>query len=123
MKGCSGWDREAHAQFDNLEKGEYYVYVEIDWNENTEDKDFCVTCYGASKTFYLRDEKSMFDKLDVLRKLYTSKAEQKLEGVTVSDHAAKGAPNILKYKAFGEEGYGFIYFVNNEKGATIKEKV
>jgi hypothetical protein len=60
LKGCSGWDREVHCQFDNLTKGEYYVYVEMDWPENTEITDFCVSCYGASKTFFLRDEKSLF---------------------------------------------------------------
>lgn len=60
LKGSSGYDRETHNQFDNLEKGEYFVYVEMDWNETTEDLEFCVTCYGASKTFFLRDEKSLF---------------------------------------------------------------
>ena len=60
MQGTSGWDRETFCRFDNLEKGEYLVYVEMDWNEKTEDLDFCITCYGASKTFYLRDEKSLF---------------------------------------------------------------
>ena len=31
MKGVSGWDRDTHVQFDNLAKGNYYVYAEIDW--------------------------------------------------------------------------------------------
>ena len=39
------------------------------------------------------------------------------------DFADKGAQEIKKYKAFGEEGYGFIHFVNESKEATIKEKV
>ena len=65
----------------------------------------------------------MYEKNDVLRKLYASKAVQKLEGVTAQDFADKGAPEITKYKAFGEEGYGFIHFVNESKEATIKEKV
>ena len=59
---------------ENLEKGEYLVYIEMDWNESTEDNEFCSTCYGASRTFYLRDEKSLFDKNDILRKIYASKA-------------------------------------------------
>jgi len=75
MKGGSGWERESHLMFDNLPKGEYFLYVEMDWNEATEDTDFCVTCYGASRSFYLRDEKSLFDKGDLLRKVYASKAE------------------------------------------------
>ena len=60
LKGASGWDRETHLIFESLPKGSYFVYVEFDWAEATEDTDFCVTCYGASKSFYLRDEKSLF---------------------------------------------------------------
>ena len=119
----SGWDRETHITLDNLERGEYLVYIEMDWDETTEDLEFCSTCYGASRTFYLRDEKSLFPKFDFLRKTYASKALQNVEGVTVVDFANKGAPEIKKYKAFGEEGYGFIHFVNESKEATIKEKV
>ena len=55
----------------------------MDWNETTEDTDFCVTCYGASKTFFLRDEKSLFNKADLLRKGFASKAIQMLAGVTM----------------------------------------
>ena len=46
-----------------------------------------------------------------------------MEGVTVQNYADKGAKNINKYKAFQDEGYGFIYVVNNEKEATFIEKV
>lgn len=81
MQGVSGWDRESHVQFENLPKGEYFVYCEVDWDENTEDTEFCVSCYGAGRSFYLRDEKSLFDKTQLLMKAYASKAEQKLEGV------------------------------------------
>jgi len=109
--------------FDSLPKGEYLVYVEMDWNEATEDTDFCVTCYGASKSFYLRDEKSLFEKNDVLRKVYASKAKQMLPGVTCQNFTDKGAPSINKYKSFQDEGYGFIYVTNNEQEATFNEKV
>lgn len=123
MKGVSGWDRETHCQFDKLEKGEYFVYIEMDWNPDTEDTDFCATCYGSSRTFYLRDEKSLYDKNDLLRKAYSSKCEQMLEGVTVVDFKDRGAEEIKKYKCFQEEGYGFIHVVNGSKTATFKEKV
>ena len=59
----SGWDRDSHIEFSHLKRGEYFVYVEMDWAENTEDTEFCITCYGQSKTFFLRDEKSIFDKI------------------------------------------------------------
>ena len=83
LQGTASFDRETHIIFETLDKGEYYVYVEMDWNETTEDTDFVVTCYGASKSFYLRDEKSLFTKADFLRKGFASKATQMLEGVTV----------------------------------------
>jgi len=100
MQGGSGWDRESHLMFDNLPKGEYLIYVEIDWNKSTEDTDFCVSCYGASKSFYIRDEKSLYDKCNLLRKAYASKAKQMLPGVTVQNYADKGASKINKYKSF-----------------------
>ena len=74
IKGCSGWDREVHLNIENLAKGDYYVYAEVDWNEGTEEPDFCVTSYGASKTFFLRDENSLFEKEKFLMKVYQSKA-------------------------------------------------
>lgn len=46
----------------------------MDWMETTEELEFCGTCYGASKTFFLRDEKSLFNKAEYLRKAYASKA-------------------------------------------------
>ena len=123
IQGVSGWDRETHVMVENLDKGEYLIYVEMDWNQNTEDQEFCVTCYGASRTFFMRDEKTLFDKNELLRKVMASKCSQNLEGVTIIDFASQGAPEIKKYKCFGEEGYGFFHFVNESKSATLKEKV
>jgi hypothetical protein len=56
IKATAAQDRETHIHIENLEKGEYLVFIEMDWNEKTEDPEFCVTCYGASRTFFLRDE-------------------------------------------------------------------
>lgn len=76
VSGISGWDRDTHAAFENLVRGEYFIFVEMDWAEKTEDTEFCLTCYGFSKTFFLRDEKSLFEKTAFLRKAYASKALQ-----------------------------------------------
>jgi hypothetical protein len=35
MKGGQGWDRETHTHFQNLPRGDYFVFVELDWDENT----------------------------------------------------------------------------------------
>lgn len=37
VKSAAGQNRETHIQVDSLDKGEYYLYVEMDWNPNTED--------------------------------------------------------------------------------------
>ena len=66
IAGGGGDDRETHLEFPNLKKGEYYVYVEIDWHANTSETNFCVTCYGASKSAFTRDEKALFPKEMVL---------------------------------------------------------
>ena len=49
-----------------MKKGEYYVYVEIDWNKNTTDTNFVVTCYGSSKSKFSKDEKSFYTKEFIL---------------------------------------------------------
>ena len=61
-QGAQSWDRETHLEFENLKQGEYYVYVELDWVPTTVDTDFVVTCYGASNTTFVRDEKALFTK-------------------------------------------------------------
>ena len=123
VKGGSGWDRESHLFFENLKKGDYYLFVEMDWDENTEDTEFCATAYGAARTFYLRDEKTLFNKEDLLKKLYASRASQGLEDVQEINFEDRGAPDCKKFKGFSEEGYGFIYIVNDEKDASFKETV
>ena len=73
-KSTAGWDRDTHIQIENLEKGEYYVFAELDWQEDIpehdKNNDFCLTCYGKSKSFFLRDEKTLFDKVEFLKKVY-----------------------------------------------------
>ena len=66
IKGDQSWDRDTHLECPMLKKGEYYVYVELDWNKNTEDTKFCATCYGASNSAFVRDEKALFTKEMVL---------------------------------------------------------
>ena len=66
IKGDASWNRDTHLEISNLKKGEYYVYVEMDWDKNTNDIDFTVTCYGSSKSNFTRDEKSSYKKELVL---------------------------------------------------------
>lgn len=74
-----------------LRRGEYYVYVEIDWAETTSENQFAVTCYGSSNSAFLRDEKILFSKEMVLQNAYRSMAFKQMEGVTVTDYAQRNA--------------------------------
>ena len=76
IKGIAGWERDTHCEISNLEPGQYYVYVEVDWLEENivEDTEFCVTCYSAAQTLFTRDEKNLHEKNDFLRKAFASKA-------------------------------------------------
>lgn len=73
--GKMGWDRDTWEYYDDLEAGEYYMYVEFDWPEQSEHTEFAVSCYGESKAYFLRDEKSLFKKEDVIVELMASCAE------------------------------------------------
>ena len=66
IAGNQSWDLETHIEIDDLKKGEYYVYVELDWEKNTTETMFVATCYGASKTSFTRDEKALYSKEQVL---------------------------------------------------------
>ena len=94
----------------------------MDWNKSSEDLDFCATCYGASRTYFLRDEKQLFDKNGFLRTLFGSRCTQELEGVTVQKYDLQGAPLIKKYKSVCPEGFIVIH-VENKDSAMFKEKV
>lgn len=66
IAGMQSWDRETHIENENLTKGEYYVFVQMDWNANTDETNFVVTCYGSSNSTFLRDEKALYTKEQVL---------------------------------------------------------
>jgi len=49
IQGKTGTEtRDTHAELENLEVGQYLIYVSIDWNENTPKKDrfFSISSYG-----------------------------------------------------------------------------
>jgi len=66
IAGTQGWERETHIEINDLKKGEYYVYVELDWNQNTTETNFAVTCYGKSNSTFTREERALFTQQMVL---------------------------------------------------------
>ena len=65
--GKMGQDRDIWEEYEDLEPGEYYMYVEFDWPDNVQHTEFSVSCYGEASTIFLRDEKSLYDKTDLVR--------------------------------------------------------
>ena len=43
------------------------MFVEFDWPDNVQHTEFSVSCYGESQSIFLRDEKSLYDKVDLVR--------------------------------------------------------
>lgn len=108
-------------EIDNLEEGEYYLFVELpDMKEN---KSFVVTSYGASEAEFLADEADKFSKRQILSKIFLSKALQGGKGVTSKDMSEYGAPNIKKYTCInGEERYLFVLIHNATNDKIYQEK-
>ena len=118
-----GQDRDTWEEYENLEAGEYYMFVEFDWPDNAEHTEFCVNCYGEAQSYFLRDEKSLFNKDYVIRMLMGSCAEQGLAEQKETNFESQGASDITKYFAMTEEGYGYVHIVNNETEAVYKESI
>jgi len=122
--GKQGMDRDIWEEYENLEPGEYYMFVEFDWPDNVQHTEFSVSCYGKSKAIFLRDEKSLYNKDDLVRELMGSCGELELAPeAKVTNFAEQGAPGITKYFAMTEEGYGYVHIVNNEAEAKYRENI
>lgn len=74
--GKAGYMRDTWEEYENLEPGEYYMYVEFDWLENSEHTEFCVSYYGHANAYFLRDESAQFEKETLIAELMASCAEQ-----------------------------------------------
>ena len=48
------------------------MFVEFDWPDNVQHTEFSVSCYGEAKTYFLRDEKSIYDKNTLITNLMAS---------------------------------------------------
>ena len=47
-------ERDCYVELGSVEQGSYYIFVEMDWDENTsnDDRSFNVTCYGQGNTIF-----------------------------------------------------------------------
>ena len=60
-----GFYRDTWKEFPNLQKGDYYVFVEIDWLPTTTQYDFTLSSYGAQQVYFVRDESKMIAKEEI----------------------------------------------------------
>lgn len=118
-----GQSREVWEEFAHLEPGHYYCFIECDWPADSEHTDLCVSSYGASDVYFLRDEKSLFAKNDILRQLYRSCALQGKCSQSVADMSDSGAREIKRYFGQTEEGYLYCHVENRDKEATYSESL
>ena len=90
IKGAMSHSRERdnYLECSSLEPGIYYYYVEIDWDENTENYnpmfEFCVNVYGVGHVDFLLDDTKTFDKSELLKQIFISKAHTKSNQLTVN---------------------------------------
>jgi hypothetical protein len=82
LGGKIGQERDIWREYADLEVGEYYVFLEMDWNQNdkVDLNDFVVSSYGVNNCFFIKDEAFQIQKTDFLSAIYISSALQ--EGST-----------------------------------------
>ena len=73
--GKMGQDRDTWEEYEHLEQGDYYMFVEFDWPDNVQHTEFSVSCYGEAQSIFLRDEKGQYNKDELIRELMASCAE------------------------------------------------
>lgn len=110
-------ERDSYVELGSLEQGTYYVFVEMDWDDNTtsDNRSFNVTCYGQGQTIFKTDDALLYEKHSVLEKAFKSKAEQGLPGIVKTDMSKRGAPLITKYECnTAPEGYNYVIIQSND---------
>ena len=90
VKGHKGFmDRDAYVEFEHLDKGVYYVWVRMDWDERVEDYEdelaFTLNAYGVGRVTFASDpQETEVERLQFLETLLTSVCDEKI--------AAEGRP-------------------------------
>lgn len=53
--GTSGTNRDVWKEFKTLEKGDYFVFVEVDWIDGVDVSNYVLSSYGSCSAFFIRD--------------------------------------------------------------------
>ena len=116
----SGKGREVFHRFENLQAGEYCVYVQVNWNEETEDRKACLSFYSQTLLEFSRDETAYYDQEEFLGKALSSYAIAHAEEHTFAE---QGLPEASRFSKFTDFGFGVIHYRNNSEQTALKEKV
>ena len=81
-----GCQRDLWKEY-QLKRGEYYVFVEVDWIEKVSQTEFILNSYGVGQAFFTRDDKSLYKRQDILTEIYRSCALQEREGCKKTNYA------------------------------------
>ena len=118
------FEKDYYIESKNLEKGKYYAFVDIDWEDYIEDQDrtFNVTCYGAGGIQY-EDVSRSIEMEDFLKQIFLNKFSQgSHENFHIIDMADKRAPDIKRYfECQGQEGYVYTIIDNQDTEAIYTE--
>jgi len=118
--GSMKCNRDVWKEFPTLEQGDYFIFVEIDWNPSTQHTDFTLSAYGQSPVHFVRDEKTEHSKPQLLEQVYKSCAPIHGKRTTYEQH---GLPDAEKFFQLCEEGYGYVYIRNDSEESSLKETV
>lgn len=129
VKGVCGKMRDLHMELDEIEPGEYYVFVELDQASPLNVSDFALTTYTSARIEFHGDESSYFPRLQILTDAFKSKALIGHQSVTLEQRDVNGLElksatkyPVQKYSDFsGDDGYAFIYFANGMNGKNYTE--
>lgn len=103
---------EAH-----LIAGEYYLFCEVDWNENRPHDSFIVSCYGPHIVNLYEKNYPSF-----LEKALSSCAMLKSQRHYYYDHKQENSFRCMSVKDSKCE-YGFVFYSNQSKDAVLEEKI
>eukprot|EP00347_Sterkiella_histriomuscorum_P017724 403348238 len=123
MGGSMGQSRDNWKEYQKLKKGEYYVYAEIDWIDKVDITEFTLSAYGTGQAYFIRDDKMLYKKQDILAQIYLSCGLQELPGCKHTNYEQYQESEIHKYTQICEEGFGFVVYNNLSQDSTLTETI
>jgi len=115
IEACFKADREVWTD-GHLAAGDYLIYVKIAWFDKTT-RDFVLSSYGPDDVTFKQVTKQEVP--NMVEKIYMDKGRS---SKALEDYADVGHPKCMRAIELTDEGYGFIYYQNNEK-KTLNEVI